>query len=82
MDILTTASGLLCAGTVTLDAFGVFDGHGGKQAATFASKHMTVTMLEELQAHMKTGSSLEQNGIGIPAKHSSDSMNKGTPFTV
>lgn len=64
---------MLCSGTATLEAFGVFDGHGGKQAATFASKHMTATMLEELQTHMRDGRSSEQNGIGIPSKHSGNS---------
>ena len=41
---------LLCAGTASLDVFGIFDGHGGKQAAAFASKHLVATLLAELHS--------------------------------
>ena len=35
---------------VGADIFGIFDGHGGKQAATFVSKHLTSRLLEEVAA--------------------------------
>lgn len=38
------------AEAVAMDFFGVYDGHGGKQAATFASRHL----LEKLQAALQT----------------------------
>ena len=38
----------LRAGQVTLDYFAVYDGHGGKQAATFASRHLLDTLLDGL----------------------------------
>lgn len=33
------------AGPVSIDVFGVFDGHGGKQAATYASRNLTDKLL-------------------------------------
>lgn len=41
---------LLSAGAASLDVFGIFDGHGGKQAAAFASKHLVPTLLAELDS--------------------------------
>ena len=35
-------------GSIGYDVFGVFDGHGGKQAANFASKHVLPILQEEL----------------------------------
>ncbi len=40
---------LLPAGDVRVGLFGVFDGHGGKHAATFASNHVTANLLDALQ---------------------------------
>ncbi|KAL0045273.1 hypothetical protein WJX82_002436 [Trebouxia sp. C0006] len=34
--------------SIGYDVFGVFDGHGGKQAANFAAKHVLLTLQEEL----------------------------------
>ncbi|DBA75361.1 hypothetical protein WJX77_001579 [Trebouxia sp. C0004] len=34
--------------SIGYDVFGVFDGHGGKQAANFAAKHVLSTLQEEL----------------------------------
>ena len=34
--------------SIGYDVFGVFDGHGGKQAANFAAKHVLPTLQEEL----------------------------------
>jgi serine/threonine protein phosphatase PrpC len=68
LPILDSIDAVTGAGTATLDAFGVFDGHGGKQAAIFASKHMTATMLEELRKQIGDGPSAEQKGILIPLK--------------
>ena len=31
---------------MTLDFFGIYDGHGGKQAATYASRHLPDKLLE------------------------------------
>ena len=45
--------GLLCAGPASLDVFGIFDGHGGKQAAAFASKHLVPVLLGELRQGSK-----------------------------
>ena len=36
------------AGQAGFALFGVFDGHGGKQVATFASKHMASRLLDAL----------------------------------
>ena len=36
---------ILPAGTVKMDVFAVFDGHGGKQAATYASRNLTDKLL-------------------------------------
>ena len=33
---------------MTLDFFGIYDGHGGKQAATYASRHLPDKLLEVL----------------------------------
>ena len=46
---VVVTSCLLCAGPASLDVFGIFDGHGGKQAAAFASKHLAPVLLGELQ---------------------------------
>ena len=37
------------AGFVNVALFGVFDGHGGKQAATYASNHVMANLLDVLQ---------------------------------
>ena len=37
-----------CAGKASIDIFGIFDGHGGKQAATYASRHMTDLLVAAL----------------------------------
>ena len=37
------------AGSVSIALFGVFDGHGGKQAATYASNHIMPNLLDALQ---------------------------------
>ena len=50
---LAVTRGLLCAGPASLDVFGIFDGHGGKQAAAFASKHLAPVLLGELQQGSK-----------------------------
>ena len=39
----------MLAGDVRVALFGVFDGHGGKHAATFASNHVTGNLLDALQ---------------------------------
>lgn len=52
-------SGLICAGALSLDIYGVFDGHGGKQAATYASRNVTDKLLASLKEKLATtGSSL------------------------
>ena len=38
----------MLAGKAEFSLFGVFDGHGGKQAATFAAKHMASCLLAAL----------------------------------
>ena len=41
----------LCAGSATqLELFGVFDGHGGKQAASYAAKHLHANLAAQLAA--------------------------------
>lgn len=48
--------GNLYAEDSSLDLFGVFDGHGGKQAATFAARHLTeylIALLGEREATAK-----------------------------
>ena len=61
----------LRAGSASLDLFGVFDGHGGKQAAAFAAKHLLAAAVDELAAGVaKQGHGGEQeNGVTIPARH-------------
>ena len=54
---VVVTSGLLCAGPASLDVFGIFDGHGGKQAAAFASKHLAPVLLGELQQGSKPSKS-------------------------
>ena len=44
---------LLSAGPASLDVFGIFDGHGGKQAAAFVAKHLAPVLLGELQQGSK-----------------------------
>ena len=48
-----------------LDVFGIFDGHGGKQIATYASKHLMPALLKELSS----GAPEEAQGIDIHSKH-------------
>lgn len=55
--LFAVTSGLLCAGSASLDVFGIFDGHGGKQAAAFASKHLAPVLLGELQQGSKPSES-------------------------
>lgn len=57
-----------------MELFGVFDGHGGKQAAIFASKHMLPVVLEALKQRISEDQlrSQEHKGVGIPAKHTPD----------
>ena len=46
---------------ISYDVYGVFDGHGGKQAATFASKHVLPVLQEELVAvQLKPASQLPE----------------------
>ena len=40
----------VCVGPTKLVLFGVFDGHGGKQAATFVSKHLAANLADLLPA--------------------------------
>ena len=53
-----------CSGAC-LDIFGVFDGHGGKQSAMYASKHMMPAVLNELSKAIQE----EAPGIDIHSKH-------------
>jgi serine/threonine protein phosphatase PrpC len=48
-----------------LDVFGVFDGHGGKQIANYASKNLMPALLKELSK----GAREEARGIDIHSKH-------------
>jgi serine/threonine protein phosphatase PrpC len=41
---------LPAAGEASFSAFGVFDGHGGSQAATFASNHLLQAVMAEVDA--------------------------------
>lgn len=45
--------------------FGVFDGHGGKQIASYASKNLMPALLKELSK----GAQEEARGIDIHSKH-------------
>ncbi len=74
----------LHAGSATVDVFGIFDGHGGKQAATFASKHMAAALLEELQACLSKQQTAEKhgNGIAIPSKHSNGAHSEGAALAA
>ena len=67
-----------------MDLFGIFDGHGGKQAATFASKHMVPAVLEELEACLAKQQEAEQheNGVAIPSKHSSGAHSEGAALAA
>ena len=67
-----------------MDLFGIFDGHGGKQAASFASKHMVPAVLEELQACLAKQEEAGQpeNGIAIPSKHSSSAHSEGAALAA
>ena len=59
-----------------MDIFGVFDGHGGKQAATFASRNLTERLLSILMTKAATESELEdcsaldqlQNSEGVDSE--------------
>ena len=42
--------------------FGIFDGHGGKQAAAFASKHLAPVLLGELQQGSKPSEASSGHG--------------------
>ena len=48
MQLFDPCSWLLAGCCIGYDLFGVFDGHGGKQAASFASKHVLPTLQDEL----------------------------------
>ena len=63
--------GLLCAGPASLDVFGIFDGHGGKQAAAFASKHLVPVLLGELQQGSKPSESPGRHPCAAAAGSSS-----------
>lgn len=57
-----SCSWLLAGGCIGYDLFGVFDGHGGKQAANFASKHVLPILQEELAgASLKAESALPED---------------------
>ena len=48
--------------SIDYDLFGVFDGHGGKQAANFASKHVLPIFQEELAgASLTTDTALPED---------------------
>lgn len=47
--------------SVGYDVFGVFDGHGGKQAANFASKHVLPILQHELaEVNVKAGAAIPE----------------------
>lgn len=55
-------SWLLAGGCIGYDLFCVFDGHGGKQAASFASKHVLPILQQELAgAILKTDIALPED---------------------
>ena len=58
-----------CSGAC-LDIFGVFDGHGGKQSAMYASKNMMPAVLKELSKATQE----EAPGIDIHGKHAHVSL--------
>jgi hypothetical protein len=61
-----------------VDIFGVFDGHGGKQAAVYASKHMMSAVLSALDQHIgKDDEDTCENGMCIPTKHAPDAVVEG-----
>ena len=61
--------GSWCSGAC-LDIFGVFDGHGGKQSAMYASKNMMPAVLKELSKATQE----EAPGIDIHGKHAHASL--------
>ncbi|KAK9918098.1 hypothetical protein WJX75_001295 [Coccomyxa subellipsoidea] len=70
-DVSVPASG----GNASVDIFGVFDGHGGKQAAVYASKHMMSAVLSALDQHIgKDDEDTCENGMCIPTKHAPDAV--------
>ena len=56
-DILPVTPGI---GAVKADIFGVFDGHGGKQAATYASRNLVERLQAVLQEHTSLESDLQE----------------------
>ncbi len=66
-----------------MEIFGVFDGHGGKQAAVYASKHMMGAVLSALDQHIgKDGQDCQagaSDSMSIPTKHAPDSNREGGP---
>lgn len=57
----TTALWFSAGSGVKYDVFGVFDGHGGKQAANFAAKHVLPILQEELaDMSLKPGTTLPE----------------------
>ncbi len=70
------------AGNASVDVFGVFDGHGGKQAAVYASKHMMGAVLtalnERIGQNQEQTQDEVQNGMCIPAKR--DANHEGEPM--
>ena len=54
------------AGSVKVALFGVFDGHGGKQAATYASNHMMPNLLEALQGASSPPESVRSQYVAMP----------------
>lgn len=57
------------------DLFGVFDGHGGKQAANFASKHVLPVLQQELaRASVKTDTALPEDLWGYTELSDEDKL--------
>ena len=61
VQLFDPCSWLLAGCCIGYDLFGVFDGHGGKQAASFASKHVLPILQEELAGvHVKSDTALPE----------------------
>ena len=74
------------SGNASVDVFGVFDGHGGKQAAVYASKHMMGAVLTALNERISQNQEREQddtqNGMSIPAKRDVHHEGEATPLSI
>lgn len=69
-----------------MDIFGVFDGHGGKQAAVYASKHMMGAVLtalnERIGQNQDEAQDDAQNGMSIPAKRDAHHEGEAMPLPI